>query len=144
MTLDDWFFASTPIVLHKSSSSVLVIPSSLASSWTRMFFAKTQSAFRWRHALGNSPRDRQLSHVESGGTQCFFQPGERAVPYGTSPCSLEPTSLHGLREADLGAQPCPSARRRSADLRNALAVEDDTHQTFLRRRGSATDAGTHR
>ena len=34
---DDWLLASTPIVLHRFSNSVLVIPSSLASSCTRIF-----------------------------------------------------------------------------------------------------------
>jgi hypothetical protein len=32
---DDWLLASTPIALHRPSSSVFVIPSSLASSCTR-------------------------------------------------------------------------------------------------------------
>ncbi len=42
---EDWLLASTPIVLHRSSTSVLVIPSSFASSCTRMFFAKLIQPF---------------------------------------------------------------------------------------------------
>ncbi len=42
---EDWLLASTPITLHRSSTSVLVIPSSFASSCTRMFFAKLIQPF---------------------------------------------------------------------------------------------------
>ena len=45
-------FTPTPIVSHSAIISALVIPSFLASSCTRMFFAKTSSAFRWHRRAG--------------------------------------------------------------------------------------------
>jgi hypothetical protein len=45
MMLEDWLFASTPIFEVSSNSSLFVIPSSLASSCTRMFFAKLIQPF---------------------------------------------------------------------------------------------------
>ena len=45
---DEWLFTSMPIDMQRSTASLLVRPSSLASSWTRMFFAKLTSAFPLR------------------------------------------------------------------------------------------------
>ena len=52
MIADDWLFASTPIALQRPSTSAFVIPSSLASSCTRMFFAKLVQPF-----VGVGPSD---------------------------------------------------------------------------------------
>ena len=45
MTAEDWLLASTPIAPHSASNSGFVIPSSLASSCTRRFFAKLVQPF---------------------------------------------------------------------------------------------------
>jgi hypothetical protein len=45
MIVEDWLFASTPIAPQSASISVFVIPSSFASSCTRMFFAKPVQPF---------------------------------------------------------------------------------------------------
>ena len=46
-------FTPTPIASHSAIISALVIPSFLASSCTRMFFAKTWSAFRCHRRAGS-------------------------------------------------------------------------------------------
>jgi hypothetical protein len=52
MRVLEWVFTPTPIASHSAIISALVIPSFLASSCTRMFFAKTSSAFRWHRRAG--------------------------------------------------------------------------------------------
>ena len=42
---EEWLLMSMPMAKHKSTASLLVRPSSLASSWTRIFFGKCDSAF---------------------------------------------------------------------------------------------------
>jgi len=59
----EWVLTPTPICSHNAIISALVIPSFLASSCTRMFFAKTSSAFRWRRRAGGCSGGRQFSHV---------------------------------------------------------------------------------
>jgi hypothetical protein len=52
MRVLEWVFTPTPMVSHSAIISAFVIPSFLASSCTRMFFAKTSSAFRWHRRAG--------------------------------------------------------------------------------------------
>ena len=40
---EEWLFTPIPNAIERSSASLLVIPSSLASSWTRIFFANGSS-----------------------------------------------------------------------------------------------------
>lgn len=49
---DEWLFTSIPITTQRSTASLLVRPSSLASSWTRMFFGNLTSAFHYRFIEG--------------------------------------------------------------------------------------------
>lgn len=94
MMVEDWLFASTPIAPVSASISVFVIPSSFASSCTRMFFAKTRSAFHRRRRDGTCPDNRPLFHFCGGGFEFVHKLGtcrsERAVHNWTSPSSSEP------------------------------------------------------
>ncbi len=94
MMVEDWLFASTPIAPVSASISVFVIPSSFASSCTRMFFAKTRSAFHRRRRDGTCPDNRPLFHFYGGGFEFVHKLGtcrsERAVHNRTSPSSSEP------------------------------------------------------
>ena len=87
---EEWLLMSMPIARHKSTASLLVRPSSLASSWTRMFFAKLTSAFhdlccipircdaKGRHRnrdIRNGPIARRIL----GSAQCA---AESATPEG--------------------------------------------------------------
>lgn len=49
---DEWLFTSIPITTQRSTASLLVRPSSLASSCTRMFFGNLTSAFHYRFIGG--------------------------------------------------------------------------------------------
>lgn len=70
---DEWLFTSIPMTRQRSTASLLVRPSSLASSWTRMFFGNLTSAFQDRFVeVGTGQRDRcaqcatEIAAVECG------------------------------------------------------------------------------
>jgi hypothetical protein len=82
----DWFFTPTPMTSHSDNSSALVIPSFLASSCTRMFFAKLLSAFP------GTVCDGRFFHCGGEFGECHSQPFRRIEGNLDSPCSLKPVT----------------------------------------------------
>ena len=103
---DEWLFTSMPMTRQRSTASLLVRPSSLASSWTRMFFGNLTSAFQNRITeVGTGQRDGSAQ----GTTEIAAV--ERSIDAG-----------------GFAAQPGAATVRRFTD-RKATIDEDVTHET---------------
>ena len=95
---DEWLFTSIPMTRQRSTASLLVRPSSLASSWTRMFFGNLTSAFQ----------DRFVQVGAGQGDGC----AQRATKISTIESGID--ARRGT------AQPCPAAIRRVTDRETAI------------------------
>lgn len=103
---DEWLFTSMPMTRQRSTASLLVRPSSLASSWTRMFFGNLTSAFQNRI-------------VEVGAGQ-----GDGCAQSATKISAVE----RGVDAGGFAAHPCTAAIRRFTDRQTAID-EHVAHET---------------
>ena len=95
--LEEWLFTSTPICRARSSVSLFVMPSSLASSCKRMFFGTEQfslsSVFHaWLSPIGSSTCGIQVFHVP-------LRRYESAGSYDTLRCQIVPVGASACRTA---------------------------------------------
>src|SRR4051794_10072041 len=102
--LEEWLFTPMPSAMARSSASLLVRPSSLASSWTRIFPATcafSLSSGSWMSgdgaAPGTAPSSGPVCHVQLSEPECIR--------------SSSPASSTGARSARA------NARRRTASAR---------------------------
>ena len=88
---DEWLFTGTPRTPQRSTTSWFVIPSSLASSCSRMFFATSSFNLSRRHVLIRA----RLGPWAELATQL----GEGVRTDRPAPCPLERLAAHGELEA---------------------------------------------
>lgn len=114
---DEWLFTSIPMTRQRSTASLLVRPSSLASSWTRMFFGNLTSAFQDRFVeVGTGQRD------------------------GCAQCTTEIASVECRVDArGFAAQPRPATVRRFTDRKTTID-EDVAHEAACVETTPATHA----
>ncbi len=72
---DEWLFTPMPSEIERSSASLLVSPSSLASSYTRIFFGNLSLVVLRQRA---ATRDHLVSHTDS-----WHQPASRVPAVGS-------------------------------------------------------------
>jgi hypothetical protein len=143
ISVDEWLFTPTPIASHSAIISAFVIPSSLASSCTRMFFGKAWSAFHQRRSVGAGTDDQQFCHVGDNAFEGDPQRGERVGIDRSLPRPLETTPLGGEIEALQGAQPRSATCCSSTDA-SAVGTDRAPHQRVLGQDAATAEAGALR
>ncbi len=92
ISVEEWLFTPTPITSLRAIISAFVIPSSLASSCTRMFFGKAWSAFHQRRSVGAGADGQQFCHVGDNAFDGVPQRGQRVGIDRSLPRPLEPAA----------------------------------------------------
>ena len=144
--LDECDFASMPRAMQRSSASLLVRPSSLASSWTRTFFAtdaiNPSSCSAGAPGVYPAADDSSMFWVDprmSPACRADRRHADRGAP-GQAP------ALHRELEAreGPGTEPGAPPRSRSAYQDAASRCQCQPHQLGLWRPPAATDARAER
>jgi hypothetical protein len=138
--LELWLFTPIPRESARSSISLFVRPSSLASSCTRIFFC------------GNCPTSLSLRHQAHSLSSSHVllerltQERQRLSTHRTFQGPAESLPLHcGVETFDASrAQPGAAPRCRPADDDVAINGADDPHQLRLRRDAPTADTGAIR
>jgi hypothetical protein len=136
-----------PSASDRSSVSLLVMPSDLASSCRRMFFGTLRSAFpRHGERARELPGDSQLSHVPLKGFECVSQRDVVVGAHRGPPCPLERSPANCRLEAfrRVTAQPGPPPRCGCAPHGSAADAQRSASELRRRRCPAAADAGAVR
>jgi hypothetical protein len=142
---EECVFTPMPSAKQRSRHSLFVSPSSLASSWTRIFAAKffltSPSSYRWaRTAQGlvriaaPYPRADRMTGTNTLSSVPAKGPCERLTTLGH----------HSARIKRVGAQPRTASRNCTAWHGGSVGRTAKTHQLCLRSAPPAADTGADR
>ena len=143
MRVLEWLFTPTPITSQSVIISAFVIPSSLASSCTLMFFAKPLSAFHRHRCAGLIPGDRQFFHFGDNAFECDLQRPRYFGGHRSAPRPVEgPAGDRGAQALGRAHPRSPSGCRAADD--RAGRPHRAAHQLGLRPAGAAAHTGADR